>query len=277
EEAFETLLSKLWLGVVKPVLDGLNITTPCHTSLPRIWWCPTGPLAFLPIHAAGLYGKDDLFGSKLSDFVISSYAPSLTALIEGFRAPSVSQTGLKLLTVSQPHSSGQSYLPGTQAEITHIQRPADRKLHVLQLDGDLATLANVQQGMRDFSWVHFACHGVQDLSDPTESALFLAGSSRLTLSSIIKLTLPHADLAFLSACQTTTGDKGLEEESVHLAAGMLLAGYRGVVATMWTITDDDAPQVAGNFYEDLFQMSPPDPTKAAEALHHWVPYIHIAV
>ena len=22
---------------------------------PRIWWCPTGPLAFLPIHAAGIY------------------------------------------------------------------------------------------------------------------------------------------------------------------------------------------------------------------------------
>ncbi|KAJ6487356.1 hypothetical protein DFH09DRAFT_841575, partial [Mycena vulgaris] len=41
----------------------------------------------------------------------------------------------------------------------------------------------------------------------------------------------------LSACQTARGAKGLQEESVHLAAGMLLAGYRGVIATMWSIMD----------------------------------------
>jgi CHAT domain-containing protein len=148
--------------------------------------------------------------------------------------------------------------------------------------------------MRESRWVHFACHGVQNTSSPTESALLLAGSSRLTLSEIIKLSLPHADLAFLSACQTATGTEDLEEESVHLAAGMLLAGYRGVVATMWTIMDDDAPRVAADFYEHLFKTSPPDPTRAAEALHlairklregsdgkksffHWVPFIHLGV
>jgi hypothetical protein len=39
-----------------------------------VWWCPTVPLAVLPIHAAGLYGIKEAFGSKLSDFVISSCA-----------------------------------------------------------------------------------------------------------------------------------------------------------------------------------------------------------
>lgn len=113
------------------------------------------------------------------------------------------------------------------------------------------------------------------------------------LSSIIKLSLPHAEFAFLSACETATGDKLLEEESVHLAAGMLLAGYRGVIATMWSIMDNDAPQVAGDVYEHLFKTSPPDPTWAAEALHlavrklressggksffSWVPFIHVGV
>jgi hypothetical protein len=55
---------------------------------------------------------------------------------------------------------------------------------------------------------HFACHGIQDRSTPTESALLLAGNSQLTLSTIIQLNLPHADLAFLPACQTATGNKG---------------------------------------------------------------------
>jgi CHAT domain-containing protein len=147
--------------------------------------------------------------------------------------------------------------------------------------------------MKDSRWVHFACHGVQDVLYPTESALLLAGSSRLTLSSIIQLALPHADLAFLSACHTATGDQDLQEESVHLAAGMLLAGYRGVIATMWTIMDNDAPQIARDVYEQLFKITPPNPTHAAEALHvavqklrhesgkksffHWVPFIHFGV
>ncbi|KAJ6599558.1 TPR-like protein [Mycena sp. CBHHK59/15] len=294
EDALEQNLSKLWFGVVKPVLNGLAMTTPSKSNLPRIWWCPTGPLAFLPIHAAGLYGKDDSFGSKLSDFMISSYAPSLTALIESFRAPSKSQKGLQLLAVAQPSALGQYYIPGTQEEITRIQQLAGRKPSILRLDEDMATVERVQKGMRESRWVHFACHGVQDMSHPTESALLLAGSSRLTLSSIIQLALPHAELAFLSACQTASGDKSLEEESVHLAAGMLLAGYRGVIATMWTIMDNDAPQVASDVYEHLVKTSPPDSTQAAEALHltvqklregsstkksffHWVPFIHVGV
>jgi CHAT domain-containing protein len=145
--------------------------------------------------------------------------------------------------------------------------------------------------MRDSRWVHFACHGVQRASAPTESALLIAGSSRLTLSNIIQLSLPHADLAFLSACQTAMGSKDLEDESVHLTAGMLFAGYRGVIGTMWSIMDNDAPQVAGDVYAHLFEASPPDSMRAAEALHlavqklqeqhgvkksflRWIPFIH---
>ncbi|KAJ7429460.1 CHAT domain-containing protein [Mycena galericulata] len=264
------------------------------TAYQRIWWCPAGPLTFLPIHAAGLYGKDEVFGSKLSDFVISSYTPSVAALLEGFRPHSKSKREAQLLAVAQPSASGQLYIPGTREEIDRIQFLAKEKLPVLRFDEHEATVASVQAGMKTSSWVHFACHGVQDASNPTESALLIAGRERLTLSSIINLSLPSADFAFLSACQTAMGDKKLQEESVHLAAGMLLAGYRGIVATMWSIMDTDAPRVAGNVYEHLFKTLPPDPTRAAEALHfairklreesggqksffHWVPYIHVGV
>jgi CHAT domain-containing protein len=258
-----------------------------------MWWCPTGPLAFLPIHAAGLYGKDQAFGSKLSDFLISSYTPSLTALIKGFCRQSESQKDLKLLAVTQPSADGQPCIPGTWEEIKCIQQHAGGKVHIQWLDKDMATIDNVQQGMRDSRWVHFACHGVQSTS-PTESALLLAGSSRLTLSNIIQLSLPNADLAYLSACQTATGSQKLQDQSVHLAAGMLLAGYRGVIGTMWSIMDNDASQVAGDVYAHLLEASPPNPTRAAEALHlairklreqsggkksflHWVPFIHFGV
>ncbi|KAJ7210130.1 CHAT domain-containing protein [Mycena pura] len=296
EDDFAHILSELWLRLVKPILDGLAITTPQNDNLPRIWWCPTGPLTSLPIHAAGLYGNADTFGSKLSDFAISSYTPSLAALIQGFRpmASSLSPHDHQLLAVAQPFAIGQNRLPGTLEEINRIQQCAKDKLPVLPLIGDEATIARVEEGMKKSTWVHFACHGVQNVHTPTESALLLAGSSQLTLSRIIQLNLPHANFAFLSACQSATGDRKLQEESVHLAAGMLLAGYRGVIATMWSIMDNDAPQVASDVYEHLFRTSPPDSTRAAEALHfatrnyregpggnksffHWVPFIHVGV
>ncbi|KAJ7469123.1 CHAT domain-containing protein [Mycena latifolia] len=288
---FACILSVLWMKIIKPVLDGLALADPG-----RIWWCPTGPLAFLPIHAAGIYGQEAAFGSKLSDFLISSYTPSLSALIEGLHAKPAPQDGLQLLAVAQPSAVGQNFIPGTIKEIASIVQLAKGAIPVLRLERDMATVESVQNSMRESHWAHFACHGIQDIFTPTNSALLFAGSSKLTLSDIIQLRLPHADLAFLSACQTATGSKHLVDEAVHLTAGMLLAGYRGVIGTMWSISDADGPQVAGDVYAHLFTTSPPDSTRAAEALHlavrklrdsdraggmksfsRWVPFIHVGV
>jgi CHAT domain-containing protein len=111
----------------------------------------------------------------------------------------------------------------------------------------------------------------------------------LELSVIVKQALPRAELAFLSACQTATGDERIAEESVHLAAGMFLAGYRGVIATMWSIKDRDAPQIAEDVYTRILRGGKPNRKEAAYALHDavkrlrdsgatfmsWVPFIHI--
>jgi CHAT domain-containing protein len=73
----------------------------------------------------------------------------------------------------------------------------------------------------------------------------------------------------------------------------MLAGYCGVIATMWSIKDKDAPVIADHVYSDLFNDTEPDSTKAALALHHavkslrqqegdsaflsWVPFIHVGI
>lgn len=45
------------------------------------------------------------------------------------------------------------------------------------------------------------------------------------------------------------GDATLSDEAVHLATGMVTAGYQSVVATLWSIGDDEAPLVARVFYD----------------------------
>ena len=122
---------------------------------------------------------------------------------------------------------------------------------------------------------------------PTKSAFILADGN-LELEELIKHPLPRAEFAFLSACQTATGDVKLAEEAVHLAAGMMLAGYRSVIATMWSIRDMDGPEVAGDVYAELLKDGKADHTQAAYALHRavqklrlsgatflaWMPFIH---
>ena len=137
--------------------------------------------------------------------------------------------------------------------------------------------------------MHLACHAYQQPTDPSDSA-FALHDGPLTLASLSRLHLDHAELAFLSACQTATGDLRLPDEAIHLAAAMQLLGYRHVIATMWTITDDLAPLIADVVYSHLTTTGHPDPTDAAHALHQavsrlradhsdqpllWGAYIHI--
>ena len=121
--------------------------------------------------------------------------------------------------------------------------------------------------MKECNWALFACHGIQDNADATHSA-FLLFDGRLTLKEIMKQSFSHIELTVLSACQTAKGGSKLPEEAVHLAAGMLTAGHRSVVGTMWSIRNDDAPIIAEKFYTYLIAEASGDSTKAAYALHN---------
>lgn len=270
--------------------------------MPHIWWCPTGPLTSLPLHAAGIYAADnDSKTPRISvlDYVVSSYVPSLTALHNIFYRK-MERPPFKMLSVIQSNTPGQSELPATLDELEIIQKHTasigfGNHLKVLQ-DKD-ATYQAVMDGMKDHSWVHLACHGEQDVHDPTNSGLYLH-DRMLGLQDIIKNPLPNADFAFLSACQTATGDAEQPDEAIHLAAGMLLAGYNGVIASLWSIGDNDAAAVADNVYGFLFKEGKaPDSRMAARALHNavrnlrekhtgrfggtnftaWLPYIHVGM
>jgi CHAT domain-containing protein len=220
--------------------------------------------------------------------VVSSYAPTLTALIEASYPQRQAPRQMKLLAVALPK---ESRLPCVTREIEIIEKHAKDHTFSKLIESN-ATVQNVMEGMKESNWVHFACHGVQEISDPTKSALLLASKAHLTLLDMTKLSLPHAELAYLSACQTAMGVEKLSEEAVHLTAGMLSAGYRGVIGTMWSIMDDDAPIVADAVYAHLLKESNPDVTQAAFALHEavkmlrdvekksffsWVPYIHVGI
>lgn len=250
DSAMKTVLEQLWVSVVEPVLcDLAYMNCTSKIKLPSVTWCATGPLAFLPLHAAGLY--DGPNPRKVFDHVVSSCTPTLTALINATnkcRSPSPS-----ILAVSKPSTSGQSPLPGTISEVETIKhRVANRGISLTWLNAQKGTVEAVLEGMKTHSWCHLACHGVQRSGDPTKSA-FLLHDGALELARIMSTTFDSAEIAFLSACQTATRDTERPEETIHLSAGMLMAGFRTVFATMWSIGDMDAPVVADEVYAYLLK------------------------
>ncbi|KAG8729788.1 hypothetical protein FRC12_020707 [Ceratobasidium sp. 428] len=283
------VLALLWTEVVEPVLSALGYLRiqPTESPLPHITWCTTGPLSFVPIHAAGDYSPETP-QKKVYNYVISSYTPTLSALLSPAKRPDEFRG---LLTVGQDLTAGLSPLPCANEELEQIKRIAG-DLSIIQLAGDEATVDSVLNQMKSSSWVHLACHAVQDAVNPTESSFFLH-DGRLNLATITQEPLKHAGFAFLSACQTALGHKELPEEAIHLAAGMIMAGYPTVIGTMWSIRDSLAPVVATQVYARLLKNGVPSTEQAAQALHEavaylrnevgenrfedWAPFIHIGV
>ena len=136
-DVIKHILHQLWILVVKPILDGLGISVSTlgisamlksyssslkepPSKLPRIWWCATGSLSFLPIHAAGMYATSTTkTGPILSDFAISSYIPNVRALTE--------RVLLKYLTKGEKRRQPFSWSANQQHPIYHISLEPQRK------------------------------------------------------------------------------------------------------------------------------------------------------
>jgi tetratricopeptide (TPR) repeat protein len=286
------LLEWLWSAVARPVLDGLGYTAPLNgaTASPRIWWCPTGPLTLLPLHAAGRHARMDAPATAVTETVagrvVSSYTTTLGALVRA-RQP-VPSRPLRQLVVGLPSTPDLPPLPAVTEELevlaSHL-RPPDCALHVV---GSAATREAMLTALPDHPWLHLACHASRQPDDPSRSAIAL-WNGPLTVADLAGLRLEDSEFAFLSACDTAAGSPRLPDEAIHLAAALQLLGYRSVVATLWSIEDSPAPGIADVVYGEILRTDPPDPTRAAAALHHaleqlradspedplrWAPYIH---
>ncbi|CAE6418508.1 unnamed protein product [Rhizoctonia solani] len=288
---FEDILKMLWHDLTKPVLEFLGYKpTLSGGDLPRITWCTTGPLSFLPLHATGCY---DLPGERLFHYAISSYTPTVGALLSS--ASVVSRTSnikrTSLLAVGLEVTPGCNDLPNVIRELDHIRGHSGELGCYTQLEGSSATVEAVLAAMEMHDWIHLACHAHQNGQKPSESGFFLQ-NGELTLATIARKAFKNKGLAFLSACQTAAGDRIIADEAVHLASGMLMAGYPSVIATMWSIMDADAPLIADTVY-GLLRDEDMDCSDAAWALHaavsilraevgerafgRWIPFIHVGI
>ncbi|KAJ6617152.1 CHAT domain-containing protein [Mycena sp. CBHHK59/15] len=279
QNSFDDIIMWLWTKIVAHIYMALE----SHGIIAgRIWWCPTGAFTKLPLHAAAP-----------SDQFVQSYTSTLGALLQANSKKSTTSDALPTIgVVGVTHSGPGRYaaLPGVQQEIKKIVSIVGEQ-QVQSLVGEQATAEAVKLQLQNCAWVHLACHGMQDISDPPKSHRMLYEGT-LDMETILHMSLPNAEVVFLAACQTAMGDAQMANESFHLGGGFIAAGFRGAIGTMWSMQDLDGPIVAETVYTHLFANGQkPQASDAAKALQvamrklqndgipyeRWVPFIHMGI
>jgi hypothetical protein len=249
------VLEWLWRTVVGPALDRLGANGTA-AELPRVWWCPVGPLAFFPLHAA-----QSGTGESALDRVVSSYTPTVTALARVRTRARTSRAEARSCVVAMRDT------PGGVGALPAAEREAALAAEALPgawvgVD-ETATRQQVLDRLAGSAYAHFACHAVADPQDPAMGRLLTHDHQEhpLTVADVSELDL-DAELGFLSACATSRAPLALVDESLHITAAFQLAGFRHVIGTLWEIDDAVCLDVANAFY------GPGNPGDAAAlALH----------
>ncbi|KAG1731548.1 CHAT domain-containing protein [Suillus lakei] len=264
------LLRAVWDEIMLPIVNVLQHLKLKHQS--RIWLCPTAAFTSIPLHAAHPFqtNADRSKEPCLEDLYICSYTPTLSALIRS-RQMMKKRVPPSFVAIGQgqPGARGKE-LMAVDSELDLVQKLvpaiADRTI----ISGDAATRAGALEALEQNTWVHIACHGKQDHTQPYNSH-FVMKDEPLTLLNIMGKDIPHAEFAFLSACHTAVGDKETPDEVIHLAAGLQFSGFKSVVGTLWEVDDAVAKHVVEAFYKNMFRDLKDggvmDCTKAAWALN----------
>jgi CHAT domain-containing protein len=167
-------------------------------------------------------------------------------------------------------SSSTNPLPGAKREVRRLRslfspsyNPLGRLLdsrNELWL-GENANEESLAEGqLHGYKYIHFATHGILNDSIPELSGLLLHPSSTtsddvLHLGEIYSLDL-NADLVVLSACDTGKGKVVDGEGVVGLAGGLLFAGAKNVVVSLWQVDDSVAGEVMIPFYIRFLRNAP---------------------
>lgn len=225
-------------------LDPLRDTLRASARLVVV---PYGPAHLLPFHVLPWEGAP--FGATRS----LSYLPSASTLQflrrDGpLRADRALAVGNPEGMVYRPPGGGGEValqpLPGAEAEAAYVASlfPQGRALL-----GPAATGEALRAGIAGCPVIHLATHGYLSAEAPLLSALLLADGDELSVHELMGLRL-EADLVVLSACETGRGEGTGGEEVLGLTRGLLAAGARAAVVSLWPVDDLSTGVLMGEFH-----------------------------
>jgi hypothetical protein len=195
---------------------------------------PHGVLHGMPFHAL------ERDGVALVDRAVVAYAPSLAVMQLLASRKAMASTAPLVLGVPD-HAA-----PEIEAEVTAV---TERLGSGRVFRGATATTEALRLSEERPSVLHVACHGFFSAREGAASGLRL-GDAWVTLADIYGLQAT-GDLVVLSGCETGRGTVHAGDEWVGLVRGFLVAGARGVVASLWEVHDQSTAELMSDLYSHL--------------------------
>jgi CHAT domain-containing protein/tetratricopeptide (TPR) repeat protein len=248
-ELYENLIAPL-----KPLIQGRDLVIVPHTFL-----------HYLPFHA--LYD-----GSRyvIDDFAVS-YAPSASVFVHCQELPPSEGSRSLVMGVSE------STVPYIRDEVSAVAQCLGDVELVLDADASLEVLRSRAPQCRV---IHIATHGYHRKDNPMFSAIRL-GDSYLSLYDLYELSLP-VDLITVSACATGLSVVVEGDEILGLVRGLLHAGARALVATLWNVHDGATSTLMQSFYSHMREGRDPaaalryamlEQREKTPQPYYWAPYL----
>lgn len=165
-------------------------------------------------------------------------------------------------------------LPWAAAEVAAIKTTFGKFASVFT--GTLATETKVKQLASSATVLHFAAHSVASESSPLDSFIALAperagnpgGDNGMLYAWEVMADLRlSSPLVVLSACETGGGRETAAEGILGLTRAFHYAGARGVVSSLWPVSDRATTALMKKFYEGLAAGEPADAALRNAQLH----------
>jgi CHAT domain-containing protein/Flp pilus assembly protein TadD len=252
-------LAELYQALIEPIRGFLRGQ--------RVVFAPSGFLHHVPFHAL-----IDAGGHSLIEHFTISYAPSASIFARCALRPASTARGSLILAVpdaAAPRISQEA------AAIRDILPEAELLL------GDETSPEALETRGAAKRYLHIAAHGLLRRDNPLFSAIRL-GESRLQLFDLRHMRL-DADLVTLSGCSTGVSVVTGADELVGLMRGILGAGARSLLASLWDVNDESTTKFMISFYRHFFADGASDKAGAVRKamleirqshphLYFWAPF-----
>ncbi|MGH9543048.1 MAG: CHAT domain-containing protein [Terriglobales bacterium] len=221
--AIRVHLADLYTELLAPVAD--------HLRARHLVIVPHGALHYLPFHA--LYDG----AAYVADRFCVSYAPS--ASIHAF------------CQAQPPRQNGEALVLGVADRKAPLIAEEARLVAGLWpdarlLEGEQATYEALRRHAAQARVLHIAAHGTFRRENPVFSSIHLS-RSRLSLYDLYQMRLP-VELATLSGCATGLNVVTEGDELLGLVRGLLGAGARSLLLTLWDVNDRATLEFMAAFY-----------------------------
>jgi CHAT domain-containing protein/Flp pilus assembly protein TadD len=169
--------------------------------------------------------------------------------------------------------AGWGRLLGTRTEAEQILKlvSPSESLHAFDFDANYNWVTSKE--LKQYRFILFATHGFADPINPEKSGIILSQIDKqgkpnirriLHLGDIFNLDL-GADLVVLSACETGLGKDVQGEGLVGLTRGLMYAGTKTAVVSLWQVNDTATSELMPQFYTAMLQQKASPTTALREA------------